>query len=97
MNLEITGRLIEVFPTQQVSDRFQKREFIIEMVDETPTGSYTNFAKMQLAQARCGEIDKHKVGDTLKVQFNIKGNRYEKDGKVGYITSLDAWKIEKNG
>jgi hypothetical protein len=30
----------------------------------------------------------------VKVSFNIKGNRWEKDGKVNYITNLDAWRIE---
>jgi hypothetical protein len=25
----------------------------------------------------------------------VKGNRWERDGKVNYFTNLDAWKIEK--
>ena len=27
--------------------------------------------------------------------FNIKGSKWEKDGKVNYITNLDAWRIEQ--
>ncbi len=38
-----------------------------------------------------------KKGIAIKVSFNIKGNRWEKDGKVNYITNLDAWKIESGG
>jgi hypothetical protein len=29
------------------------------------------------------------------VYFNIKGSKWEKDGKVNYITNLDAWRIEQ--
>ncbi|MCX6261318.1 MAG: hypothetical protein NTY95_10885, partial [Bacteroidia bacterium] len=27
--------------------------------------------------------------------FNLKGNKWERDGKINYFTNLDAWKIEK--
>ena len=30
----------------------------------------------------------------MKVSFNIKGNKWERDGKVNYITNLDAWRME---
>jgi uncharacterized protein DUF3127 len=30
----------------------------------------------------------------LKVSFNIKGRKWEKDGKVAYFTNLEAWRIE---
>jgi hypothetical protein len=29
----------------------------------------------------------------IEINFNVKGNRWEKDGKTQYITNLDAWKI----
>jgi len=29
------------------------------------------------------------------VYFNIKGSKWEKEGKVNYITNLDAWRIEQ--
>jgi hypothetical protein len=31
----------------------------------------------------------------VKVLFNIKGSKWEKEGKTNYITNLDAWKIEQ--
>lgn len=94
MNLEVTGKLIVKYPTQQVSDKFKKREFVIELTEEINGNAYTNFAKMQLVQTKCDIIDRFNEGDTIKVNFNIKGNRWEKDGKVNYITNLDAWRIE---
>jgi hypothetical protein len=96
MNHELTGKLIEIYDTQKVSDKFQKREFVVELQEEMINGrpSYPNFAKMQLVQAKCDILDRFKIGDTVKVSFNIKGNRWERDGKVNYITNLDAWRIE---
>jgi len=95
MNLEITGKLIEKYETQVVSDRFKKREFVLELVEEVNGSPYTNYAKMQLVQNKCDILDRFNVGDTLRVNFNIKGNRYEKEGRTSYFSNLDAWRLEK--
>jgi len=94
MSLEITGKLIVKYDTQQVNDRFKKREFVIEIAEEINGNVYTNYAKMQLTQNKCDIIDRHNEGDTIKISFNIKGNKFEKDGRYNFITNLDAWKIE---
>jgi len=97
MSFEITGKLVVKYPTQVVSDRFRKREFVIEIIEEINGNSYTNFIKMQLAQTKCDILDRFNEGDNLKVSFNVKGNKWERDGKVNYITNLDAWRIEAAG
>lgn len=94
MSFEITGKLIQVSPTQQVSERFKKREFVLEIAEEINGNVYTNYAKMQLVQNKCEIIDNYKMGDAVKVSFNIKGNKWERDGNVNYITNLDAWRVE---
>ena len=95
MNLEITGKLIEKYDTQVVSDRFKKREFVLELVEEVNGSPYTNYAKMQLVQNKCDILDRFNVGETLRVNFNIKANRYEKEGRTSYFSNLDAWRLEK--
>lgn len=94
MSLEVTGKLLVKFDTQQVSEKFKKREFVIELAEEINGNTYTNFAKMQLVQNKCEILDRFREGDQIKVSFNIKGNKWERDGKVNYITNLDAWRIE---
>jgi uncharacterized protein DUF3127 len=94
MSLEVTGKLLVKYDTQQVSEKFKKREFVIELAEEINGNIYTNFAKMQLVQNKCDIIDRFKEGETVKVSFNIKGNKWERDGKVNYITNLDAWRVE---
>src|ERR1043165_3962738 len=95
MNLEITGKLVEKYDTQVVNDRFRKREFVIEVTEEVNGSAFTNYAKMQLVQNKTDIIDRFQIGDSLRVNFSIKGNRYERDGKVSYFSNLDAWRIEK--
>jgi len=94
MSLEVSGKLAVKYDTQQVKESFRKREFVIELSEEINGNVYTNFAKMQLVQNKCDILDRFNVGDPIKVSFNLKGNRWEKDGKVNYITNLDAWRIE---
>ena len=95
MALEVIGKLIEKGPTMQVSERFKKREFVLDITEEINGNAYPNFAKLQAVQNRCELLDGFSEGDTVKVSFNIRGNKWEKDGKVNYITSLDAWRIER--
>ena len=95
MALEVIGKLIEKHPTMQVSERFKKREFVLDITEEVNGNAYPNFAKMQAVQNRCEILDNFNEGDMVKVSFNIRGNKWEKDGKVNYITNLDAWRIEQ--
>src|ERR1700744_2830634 len=94
MSLEITGKLLAKYDTQQVSEKFKKREFVLELAEEINGNVYTNYAKMQLVQNKCEIIDRFNEGEIVKVSFNIKGNKWERDGKVNYITNLDAWRVE---
>ncbi len=94
MNMEITGKLLVKYDTQVVSERFKKREFVLELVDETPNGNFTNYAKMQLVQNKTDLLDRFKEGDDVRASFNIKGSRYDKNGTTSYFTNLDVWRIE---
>jgi len=35
------------------------------------------------------------VDDMVKVSFNLRGRKWERDGQVSYFTNLEAWRIEK--
>ncbi|MEE4197098.1 MAG: DUF3127 domain-containing protein [Bacteroidales bacterium] len=95
MSFEISGKLIEKYKTVQVSDRFKKREFVIEKTESNGGMEFTDHIKFQLTQDRCNLIDAVQLNEDIKVSFNIRGNKWEKEGKVSYFTNLDAWRIEK--
>jgi hypothetical protein len=95
MSFEITGKLIEKFEAQQVTDRFRKREFVLETRENVGTSEFVETIKFQLTQDRCDLIDAINLGEELKVSFNIRGRRWEKNGQVSYFNNLEAWKAEK--
>ncbi|MCD6091193.1 MAG: DUF3127 domain-containing protein [Bacteroidales bacterium] len=96
MSFEISGKLIEKYDTVVISDRFKKREFVIEIKESTPNGfEYVETIKFQFTQDKCDSLDSVNISDDVTVHFNIKGKRWEKDGKVNYFNNLDAWRIEK--
>lgn len=95
MSFEILGKLIEKYNTIQVNDRFKKREFVIERTESNGGMEFTDHIKFQLTQDRCNLVENIGLNDEIKVNFNIRGNKWEKDGKVNYFTNLDAWRIEK--
>ncbi|MDP4226898.1 MAG: DUF3127 domain-containing protein [Bacteroidota bacterium] len=95
MSYEIVGKLIEKEKTIQISEKFRKREFVIEKSENNNGMVFTDSIKFQLTQDRCSLIDPVAINDEIKVTFNIRGNRWEKNGKISYFNNLDAWKIEK--
>ncbi|MBN1108207.1 MAG: DUF3127 domain-containing protein [Bacteroidales bacterium] len=95
MAFEITGRIIEVMPVNQVSDKFRKREFVIEKKESGGSAVFIDYIKFQLVQDKCDLINESFLNEDVRIWFNLKGNRWERDGRVNYFTNLDAWKIEK--
>jgi len=95
MAFEINGKVIDILPVNQVSDKFRKREFVIERKESGGTSLFIDYIKFQLLQDKCDLINESFMNEEVKVTFNIKGNRWEREGKVNYFTNLDAWKIER--
>ncbi len=93
MAFEVTGKLHVKGNTQQISERFQKREFVVEIED----GAYSQFIKFQLIQDRCDLLDPYSEGESLKVSFNLRGKPYNKGSETIYFTNLQAWRLEKAG
>ncbi|MCF8257526.1 MAG: DUF3127 domain-containing protein [Flavobacteriales bacterium] len=88
MSLELNGKLKVLFDVQSFPSGFTKREFVI-----TTEEQYPQDVKFELVKDKTSMIDKYKVGDQLKVSFNVRGNEYQ--GK--YFVSLNAWRIENIG
>ena len=86
MSFEIKGKLHKIFETEQKTDTFQTREFVIETQD----GNYTQYVKFQLTQERCQMADTFSEGQEINVHFDLRGREWQ--GK--YFTNLNAWRLE---
>tara|TARA_R110000764_G_scaffold72464_3_gene148613 strand:+ start:331 stop:621 length:291 start_codon:yes stop_codon:yes gene_type:complete len=95
MSYELIGKLIVKSETIQVSEKFKKREFVVEQEDNNGGKVFINKVKFQLTQDRTSLIDDLYEGNDVKVSFSIKGTEWEKEGKTNYFTNLDAGKIER--
>ena len=95
MSYELTGKLVAKYDTVQRTGTFKTREFVVEKSEDIGGRTITNFVKFQSVQDKTSIVDRVNIGDEIKVHFNIKGTRWEKDGKVNYITNLDAWRLEQ--
>lgn len=95
MSFEVTGKLIAKYDIVQRTESFKTREFVIEKTEDINGRSIVNYIKFQCVQDRTAIVDRVNTGDDIKVYFNIKGSKWEKDGKTNYITNLDAWRIEQ--
>lgn len=83
--MNIKGKIKSVGQTEQKSDKFAVRTFVLEI-----EGKYPEIIEFQLINNNTFIIDTHKVGDEIDVYFNLKGR--EHNGRV--YNSLQAWKIE---
>jgi hypothetical protein len=90
--METTGLLKEVFDTQKVSDKFQKRDFVLTTEASTPYPQHISF---QLTQDKCSILDSFQKGEEIKVQFNLRGREWSGPQGVKYFNTLEAWRVEK--
>jgi single-strand DNA-binding protein len=91
MSLTVQGKLFEIFDEAQVTDKFKKREFVLEIAD----GSYTQYPKFQMTQDKCSLLDNFNKGEEVTVTFNLSGKPFTKNGETMYFTNLQAWRIDK--
>lgn len=86
MSFEVAGRLHKKFETENKTDTFRAREFVIEI----DGGNYPQFIKFQCVQDRTAIVDDVNEGDQIKVHFDLRGREWQ--GK--YFTNLNAWRVE---
>jgi hypothetical protein len=90
---KINGTLKVANATQVVSEKFSKREFVIETTDQ-----YPQQLMFQLTQDKCNLLDSFGVGNQLEVSFNLRGREWTSPaGEVKYFNTLEAWKIDVLG
>lgn len=91
--MNIQGKLHKKYETQQVSQSFKKREFVVEYA-ENPL--YPQYVKFECTQDRTSIVDDVNVGDMIDVSFNVRGREWQApDGETKYFTSLEGWRVAK--
>ena len=95
MGIETSGRIHKVFEAKQITERFRKREFVIELADNS---RYPQLVMFQLTGDRCESLDGFEEGDEVKVEFSLRGREWKSpQGEMRYFNSLDVWTLERAG
>ena len=91
----VRGSITKVWDTQTVSDKFRKREFVIEYKDTNERGTFIDYLKLQMVQSNCDLLDGINKGDLVIVQWKPTGRRWKnQDGEWAYFTNLEATDID---
>ena len=90
---ELEGQIDSIDNTVVFDSGFQKREFVVETVDE----KYPQLIKFQVVKDKCDGLDEYNTGDKVTVKFNMRGNK----GKEGtsyegvVFNSNECWAMDK--
>lgn len=90
--MKTTGKIIKkleaIKGTSKAGKEWQKQSFVIDNGEQ-----YNNIFCFELFGDKVKILEKYNVGDQVDVEFNVNCNEYK--GK--YYTSLQAWRIVKQG
>jgi hypothetical protein len=93
MGFETSGKLHAVSETKQVTERFRKREFVVELADNP---RFPQFVQFELTGDRCDHLDGFAVGEQVRVEFSLRGREWKSPkGETKYFNSLDVWTLER--
>jgi hypothetical protein len=89
---KLTGTIKLINPTQQVTEKFSKRDFVV-----TETSSmYPQDILFQATQDKCALLDNFQPNELVEVSFNLRGREWTSpQGEVKYFNTIDAWRIER--
>ncbi|MBK9417311.1 MAG: DUF3127 domain-containing protein [Flavobacteriales bacterium] len=90
----ISGTIKMVGKTQDVSDKFRKRELVVT----EPSGQRPQHIPVEFTQDRCGLLDGYNPGDEVNVSCYVNGREWTgRDGVTKYFLSLSGNRIERSG
>lgn len=91
---KLTGTIKVINDTQQVTEKFAKREFVVT----ESSSMYPQDIMFQATQDKCAILDGFQVQDQVEVSFNLRGREWTSpQGEVKYFNTLEAWRVEKVG
>lgn len=91
--MELNVKIHSIGETQNVTDTFSKREFIVETQEE-----YKQYLLLQVIKDKCAVLNDYKKGDEVTVSLNLKGKLWtDKQGVEKCFNTFECWKINKLG
>ncbi len=85
---EVIGSIIHIGNTETVGSAgtFKKRLLVVKT-----NGEYPQEVPIDFVQDKCEVLDKYAIGESVKVDINIRGNKYNDK----WYCNLNGWRIDK--
>lgn len=91
--MNIRGKILEIFQTNQIKETFKKREFVVEYA-ENP--NYPQILKFEMINDNCTMLDSYRKGDDVEIEFDLRGREWTNpQGNKVYFVSLNAFRLRK--
>lgn len=89
--MNITGNIKLINETQQVSEKFTKRELVLTTNDMYPQDILIEFVK-----DNCGLLNNYKAGQDVTIDINLRGREWTSpSGEVKYFNTIQGWRISE--
>jgi hypothetical protein len=93
-SVSITGSIKVLGETQDISEKFRKREVVITEAG----GQYPQHIPVEFTQDRCSLLDGFNAGDQVTVTCYVNGREWTgRDGVTKHFLSLKGDRIERTG
>lgn len=93
---EIEGVIESRGETQQKTDNFKIRKFVLGVNEQVNEKTYYNSIEFQLMQAKTDLINDVRAGDKVKVTFNLRGKNTDKYGNITNLVAFQVDVLERN-
>jgi len=91
--LKIKGTVYKVSQEEVKSEKFKKREVILEVIE----GTYKQHLTVQFSNAKCDLLNNVRQGDMISISINLKGRLWTgNDGIEKGFNTLEGWQIESD-
>ena len=91
--LKIKGTVYKVSQEEVKSEKFKKREVILEVIE----GTYKQYLTVQFSNAKCDLLNNVRQGDMISVSINLKGRLWTgNDGVEKSFNTFEGWQIESD-
>jgi hypothetical protein len=88
--MKIVGAVHHIGNVEIVSEKFQKRDFVIETQDKFPQRILC-----QLTQDRCSLADNLQRGQMVECSINLRGREWvSKDGEIKWFNTIEVWSMQ---
>jgi hypothetical protein len=88
----IAGKIKAIFPQVEVGTAGFKKRAVVVTTDE----QYPQSILIQFVQDKCIILDKYNIGDSVEIDFNLKGREWTNPkGETVFFNTLQGWKINK--